>query len=213
MFGHFLDLLFPKRSLVGSEGQWLTESERQSIVLTPLLLRKEELQKRGIHHLDSVIAAGSYDDSPLLKKAILTFKYKRIPALHAAIAGWMTSALHQHKTIDGVFVPVPLHWSRRFDRGFNQAELLASSIATLTHGTMLPLLKRTRATGHQAWRPRAERLTALKDAFAFSGKAPPPLHAILVDDLCTTGATLDESAKALRQAGVASVSAIVAAYG
>ncbi len=227
-----LDLLFPKKSLTGTEGGWITARERERMRLTPLLLSEAELRRQGIAYLDSVVAAGRYDSSPLLKKAILTFKYKRIPELAKDLSGWMlaaipgllilpttennfrTSALSTSDTSPApILCPVPLHWSRRFWRGFNQAELLAKNISDAKQWPMQHLLKRVRATGHQAHRKREERLTALNDAFVFDERCDVPSTVILVDDLCTTGTTLRECAKALKKAGVKHVSALVVAYG
>lgn len=207
-----LDLFFPRRSLSGTEGKWITTDERKNIALTPLLLEKDELAKRGMHSIDALIAAGEYDQSPLLKKAILTFKYKRISDLHDALAIWMLHALGK-RFRDYTLVPVPLFWSRRFSRGFNQAELLAARMSELSDLPMLPLLTRLRSTGQQAKRNRSERLISLRNAFALATGSRPPSHVLLVDDVCTTGSTLEECAKVLRQAGVTSISAIVAAYG
>lgn len=212
-----LDLLFPKKSLTGTEGGWITAREREQMRLTPLLLSEAELRRQGMAYLDSVVAAGRYDSSSLLKKAILTFKYKRIPELANDLSDWMLKAipglliLPTHEM--PVLCPVPLHWSRTFWRGFNQAELLAKNISDAKKWPMKNLLKRVRATGHQAHRKREERLTALDGAFAFDNQCEVPSTVILIDDLCTTGATLRECAKALKKAGVKHVSALVVAYG
>lgn len=230
-----LDLLFPKKSLTGTEGGWITARERERMRLTPLLLSEAELRRQGIAYLDSVVAAGRYDSSPLLKKAILTFKYKRIPELAKDLSDWMLAAipgllvLPRAQTSDTDFrtsalstsdtspaptlCPVPLHWSRRFWRGFNQAELLAKNISDAKKWPTRNLLKRVRATGHQAHRKRDERLTALNDAFVFDDRFDVPKTVVLIDDLCTTGATLRECAKELKKAGVKHVSALVVAYG
>ena len=234
-----LDLLFPKKSLTGTEGGWITAREREQMRLTPLLLSETELRRQGIAYLDSVIAAGRYDSSPLLKKAILTFKYKRIPELSKDLSDWMlkaipgllilpmsqkpdadfrTSDTFARSTVHSslftpTLCPVPLHWTRKFWRGFNQAELLGKNISDATKWPTQHLLKRVRATGHQAHRKREERLTALEDAFVFDDRCDVPTTVILVDDLCTTGATLRECAKALKKAGVKHVLALVVAYG
>ena len=75
------------------------------------------------------------------------------------------------------------------------------------------LLKRVRATGHQAWRGRAERLISVKGAFGLSKGKSVPDRVILIDDLATTGATLDACAKALKDAGANYVEAWVVAHG
>ena len=220
MWNLLLDLLFPRRSLGGEEGAWITDEERSRIRLTPALLTKDELRRRGLKAIDAVIAAGSYDSSPLLRKAILTFKFRRVTTLSEDLGHWMADALHglllppkflQDTT--PVLTAVPLHWSRRYERGFNQAELLGRVISKRTAWRMADLLRRIRPTGHQSRRQREERLTALEGAFRFSGTGKAPPYVILIDDLCTTGATLDECAKALKASGTEFVAAIVAALG
>ncbi len=114
--------------------------------------------------------------------------------------------------MSAVLCPVPLHWSRKFQRGFNQAELLAKKVATSRGVTMKNLLKRVRPTGLQAWRKRAERFEAMQDTFR-PAQSSVPEHVILIDDLSTTGATLDACAKALKEAGAKRVEGWVVAHG
>jgi competence protein ComFC len=219
MFDLLLDLLFPRQSLSGTEGSFVTETERMQLCLTPLLLVKKTLQKRGLRFLDTIVAAGHYDESDGLKKMILTYKYKSVPAFADDLAKRMTDAarsllpttLNIHSK--PVLCPVPLHWIRRNERGFNQALQLAERIAKAQNWQVEELLLRTRATGHQAHRNRPERLVALIGAFAVKPKAQVPEWVILVDDLSTTGATLEECAKMLKNAGVLHVSGLVAAAG
>ncbi len=230
MINLLLDLFFPRRSLTGNEGEWITEDERKRMRLFPMRLKKEMLKKKGISHLDCLIAAGNYQSSPLLQKAIKTFKYNHIqdlgPELGQRIVESLSGLLrlpakdnhtdHLPLATDRlipILCPVPLHWSRHFQRGFNQAEILAKIIAEKRGWPVHNLLKRTRATGHQAWRKRAERLTAVTGAFAYRGDSPAPDCVILVDDICTTGATLEACAKTLKKAGVKQIVGLVVAYG
>lgn len=218
MLSFLFDLLFPRLSLSGTEGLWITDEERKEMRLAPILFHTAALRKKGWKYTDSLVAAGAYDDEPLLKKAILTMKYQRIPELAQDLGSRMAAAVHgllvfpeDLRYAKPVLCPVPLHWSRRFHRGFNQAALLAQEIAKMKQWEMKPLLKRIRPTGHQAWRKRPERLLAVTGAFALS-ETPPPL-VILIDDIATTGATLEACAKALKDAGTRYVAALVAAYG
>lgn len=220
MFDSLLDLLFPRQSMTGTEGCFVTETERRALKLTPLLLPTEILRKRGLRSIDTIVAAGTYDDSDELRKMILTYKYKRIPAFAEDLAAHMISAsrklLIPSAPLRGknpVLCPVPLHWARENERGFNQAEQLAARIAVAQGWRMDELLFRTRRTGHQTRRNRAERLTALIGAFAVRPEAHVPEWVILIDDLSTTGATLEECARMLKKAGTAYVSGLVAAAG
>jgi len=206
-----LDLFFPRRSLTGDSGQWVTAAEVHWLVSHPVVERTERLRLRGLMEIDRIVAASMYRECPLLQRAIHTFKYKRIPALNDALAKLMinTSEMQGSGT---VLCPVPLHWSREFARGFNQAQLLANSLG---EDRMLPvqqLLRRIRPTGHQVHRNRDERLVAVADAFLCSESSVPE-HVTLVDDLATTGATLDACAHALKVAGVQRVEAWVIAHG
>jgi len=108
-------------------------------------------------------------------------------------------------------VPVPLHWRRRFKRGFNQSALIAKSFS-LPAAKFNTDLVRIRYTTQQARLTDAERRKNIKDAFAvrryhnFSGK-----NVCLVDDVKTTGATLNECARVLKDAGANKVFAFVLA--
>lgn len=216
MLNILLDLLFPRRTLSGSEGTWITDDERAQMRLTPVLLTTQELRKRGLNHIDLVVAAGSYEQSPLLRKAILTFKFKRIQSLGTGLGGWMADATNgllippeDMRKETPLLCPVPLHWSRRYQRGFNQADILTEIISEKISLPSAQLLKRIRRTGHQSRRTRDERLKALMNAFQCQGTPPP--YVILIDDLCTTGATLDACAKELKRNGAKFIAAIVAA--
>lgn len=220
MFDVLLDLLFPRQSLTGAEGSFITKLEQESLNLTPLLLSTKVLRQRGLRYIDDIVAAGQYDESDELKKMILTYKYKRIPVFSDELARRMTAALHglllpteNVQSAAPVLCPVPLHWSRLNERGFNQAEQLAVRIAKAKNWRMEELLFRVRRTGHQAHRTRPERLTALLNAFSVKPDIHVPSWVILIDDLSTTGATLDECAKMLKAGGAQRVSGLVAAAG
>ena len=109
-------------------------------------------------------------------------------------------------------VPVPLHPARLRERGFNQAELLAKILAQKTNVPLHRALERVRYTTTQTAFDRAERMENLRDAFRLRKKiAVRGLRVLLVDDILTTGSTLSECARVLRDAGAQSVYAVTAA--
>lgn len=98
-------------------------------------------------------------------------------------------------TADDVLVPIPLHWQRYAWRGFNQANIIATSIARKHGATVVPLLKRVKRTQYQAEaRSREDRQANVQDAFvwdvAYNVHDYAHRRLIVIDDLMTTGATL-----------------------
>lgn len=218
-----LNLLFPRRSLLGDEGSWITETELQEIrSAVPVIVTKKELSTLGLTGLDGTLSCADFRKSPLLRKAIHLLKYKRIPdvakVLGRLLADTFLSSVFLKERITNneltstfVIVPLPLHWTRKFTRGFNQSHLLANVVSTYTKIPAKNLLRRSHKTRTQVGLGRQERLQNIQNAFRFSGAFPPPATVILIDDVMTTGATLNSAAAALKQAGVATVFALTLA--
>ncbi len=151
-------------------------------------------------------------------RAIVRLKYERRPDLGRPLGDLLFRALEPRRAAIGhvLVVPVPLHPLRLAERGFNQSLLVAHRVA---RGLRAPLralaLARTRATVQQASLDRAARIANLADAFAV--RHPERVRGksiLLVDDVRTTGATIDACAAALRAAGAADVAwAVVAQAG
>jgi ComF family protein len=113
-----------------------------------------------------------------------------------------------------VLVPVPVHASRRRERGFDQADLIARSAASHLGLPVVPALVRTRATVRQYSLDRPDRESNVADAFAIFAPEASPMRdrwVVLVDDVATTGATLVACARTLLGAGAAGVSAVTVA--
>ena len=204
MFGVLFDLLFPP----ASDAPAFADCPGR-----PFILGRHALDRTGAHALDSLHAARRYDDSDTVRTLIRRYKYGRERRLVSSLAGllqevWCTSGFPR----DAVLVPVPLHWTRHFSRGFNQSDLLARALSSIVGHTVMPLLRRTRPTGHQAWRSGAERRAAMRTVFRCTSRNV-PTHVVLVDDVATTCATLDACARELKHAGVHRVDAIVVALG
>ena len=111
-------------------------------------------------------------------------------------------------------IPVPLHWRRRWSRGFNQSQLLADGIAQRLNLTCESRwLRRIRHTPHQMNLGATERRANLRGAFGTSSAANlKGKTVLLVDDVLTTGSTASEAARALRLAGASKVVVVVLAH-
>lgn len=162
-------------------------------------------------HFDGIARAGVYHDA--LQQMILLFKHDHTELAHV-LGRLLDAALQGSSFYDDVemLVPVPLHWTRRLKRGCNQSHVLARR---LTHPTarIVPDLVRIRRTRAQpAAATAAARARNVKGAFAvrpdhrFAGQS-----VCLVDDIKTSGATLNECAKTLKEAGADKVYALVLA--
>jgi len=171
--------------------------------------------------LDRLLIAGHLD-TPLLHQCIHRFKYSYITDLAGPLAEYAFGAFSKLESASSLcldnplVIPVPLHRRRLTERGFNQSELLAQQLAARLHLRHEPgILVRTRYTASQAHSDsRADRLQNMHDAF----RVPHPervqdMPILLVDDVCTTGATLDACASALKSAGATTVTALVLARG
>lgn len=153
------------------------------------------------------IAAIKYDEKSLIGEVVHSFKYQYVEELQKTIFQMLELFLKQYN-LDGVDVItyVPLHRRRYVERGFNQAEKIASALGKLLDKPVINYLKRTHYTKPQANFGRKERLTNLQDAFIFDSKEDiVNKNILLVDDVFTTGSTIQECAKVLKNNNVGSV--------
>ena len=152
---------------------------------------------------------GAYEGA--LRDLIHLFKYDRMKPLGKTLAGYLASALPRDQQFDLV-VPMPLHWRRRWQRGFNQSELLARPTARRCGIPMVNAVRRTRSTAAQAGLSNARRRANV--AGAFRVKKPQKVEGrriLLIDDVMTTGATASACAVALKRAGAGSVTLLALA--
>jgi ComF family protein len=151
-----------------------------------------------------------------IKKVIYKFKYDQDLLLTKDLAllifdAWQKLDLPIDLTLARI-VPVPLHWTRLRERGFNQSELIARYWASLVGIKVVTnALKRTKKTASQQELGKWQRQTNVIDAFKANAKLVAGKQIILVDDVCTSGATLLECAKTLQEAGAASIIALTIA--
>jgi ComF family protein len=165
---------------------------------------------------DAALALAPYQGP--LRDLCLRLKHRR----DAWLARWLAellvdarpSAFRSESDRDprALVVPVPLHWRRRLERGYNQAEALADALARRLGLRSARPLRRVKATAILAGSGRSERAERLRGAFrARPGRPLDGRTVLLVDDILTTGATCGSAARALKKAGAARVVAVVVA--
>jgi ComF family protein len=148
----------------------------------------------------------------VLRDAIHDLKYQGRVELASPLGSLMAAYWVQHPMPVDVVVPVPLHPARLRARGYNQAALLAHEMAGRVGLNVdeRPLI-RQRATSPQVELNAQQRRENVRDAFRWSGSGLAGKRVMLVDDVCTTGATLDACAVALCEGGAHSVRALTLA--
>ena len=163
--------------------------------------------RRLRHGIDRARTVGEYTGP--LRAVIHALKYDGRRSLARPLAALMRE--RGAALLDGAacVVPVPLHPSRRRHRGFNQSADLARHLGL----PVVDALRRVRATATQADLPAAQRHRNVRGAFTVTraGRTLAGVTVLLVDDVSTTGATLDACASALKAAGVVEVRALTAA--
>ena len=160
---------------------------------------------------DRARAAVRYDD--IARALVLSFKYGDRLDLAPMMGRWMARAGQELTQRADALVPVPLHWRRLWSRRFNQSAALAGSVAKECGVPVLyDALKRVRATPQQVGLSKTQRADNVQGAF----RVPPARKVevagrrlILVDDVLTSGATVDTCARALLRAGAAHVDVLV----
>lgn len=164
--------------------------------------------------IDQLIACTPYKS--VGGELVRVYKYDAAYALAPTIAQFMKWHIQKPLHVD-MLVPVPLFKKRQRERGFNQAELLAKRLSKMWNIPMLHALQRVKATTPQAELSREQRLTHLQEVFTVSRKinfeALSGKTICLIDDVATTGTTLNECAKILKAAHAQSVIGIVFAHG
>ena len=160
-------------------------------------------------------AVSAYRARGIVRHVILNFKYGKQIHLRHLVARWLVAALDDERIRERHFdaiVSVPLHPARQRERGFNQAALLADWLSAHLSVPSRPVLQRIHFTTTQTAFDRTERMQNLRGAFRLRKKADVRnWRVLLIDDVLTTGSTLSECARTLKEAGAQSVYAVTAA--
>ncbi len=167
------------------------------------------LCRLGTRGFDAAYCFGAYEG--VLRNLIHLLKYDGMKPLSKPLGEYLSRALPLDEPFDAV-VPMPLHWRRRFDRGFNQAALLAKEVACRRKIPVLNAVRRVRATKSQIGLSNSKRRLNVRGAFrAGRGKPLAGLRILLIDDVMTTGATASACGSVLKRAGAKSVTLLTLA--
>ncbi len=217
-----LDTLFPPAcASCKKEGDFLCAECLESLAKRKI----SRFSKRGstpeFENLRGVIYALDYAKNPQIKAAIKQFKYKFTEELAIPFAKLIVEKIGELEMAKGkrlILVPVPLHPKRFLERGFNQAEVIARAVqAEWLQGLceVEELLVREKETGQQAKLSKEERHRNLAGAFSMNKKIVHESKSenlyFIVDDVCTTGSTLENAAKVLREKGFGKIYGLVIA--
>ena len=153
-----------------------------------------------------------------VRSLVIELKYHRGLHVLADMREIFRRSPHVLELVRGaVLVPVPLHPRKARERGYNQAQLLAETLAEIAGGgaRVAPLLRRAVDTQTQTAFDRRTRMANLKNAFALARGAAidSAIHYVLVDDVFTTGSTLNSCARTLRRAGALSLDVVTFGHG
>jgi len=221
--GVALGLLFPQHCVgCGQEGDLICSSCLHSLprIWPPLCPLCGSPQSSGIQcpgcvvwqaRIDGIRSPFSFDG--VMRQAIHQLKYRNIRSIAAPLARLLSDYLIDSPMPGEVLVPVPLHRKRIRERGYNQASLLARELGKLRSIPVVDdCLTRVRYVLPQARTATVEeRRSNVAGAFACSNGRLQNKQVLLIDDVATSGATLDACAEALKASGVTSVWALVLA--
>lgn len=169
-------------------------------------------QRLHLQYVDRLRSATLFIDDNPIQQAIHSLKYHNHRAVATILGKMLIEAYQRYQLQVDVIVPVPLYSSRIKERGYNHSELLAKELSQTTN---LPLnttnLQRIRFTPAQVTLKAEARRLNVKGAFVCHNASFTGQTILLIDDVCTTGSTLEACALALKEAGGASVVALTLA--
>jgi ComF family protein len=221
--GVALDFLFPQKCVgCGEEGTLLCGSCRGDLtrIKPPVCPRCGKPQPGGFlcpgcngwqPSIDGIRSPLIFEG--LARTAVHKFKYKNLKILAGPLAGLISDYLDGNPLQGDVLVPVPLHPRRLRERGYNQSELLARELSKLTGLPVINdcLIRQKFVLPQAQTHSVQERKRNVKQAFVCKNNTLEHKQVLLIDDVSTSGATLDACASALKSAGAISVWGIVLA--
>lgn len=212
-----LDLLLPIECLgCQQEGEYFCGGCQKKLSPNSLAESAHLVKNLFCPHLSEVFIAGNYKNS-LLKNLLIKYKYHCLPALSVPLGKFLIDFWKKEnplpKNIRPVIIPIPLSRRRFKWRGFNQSELLARVFADEFDFSLDLDLKRKRHRKTQVKLDEKDRLKNSRGIFSWCGGDLSKKTIILIDDITTTGATLEAAAEALQTAKPQRIYALALAKG
>ncbi|OGO61389.1 MAG: hypothetical protein A2Z36_00340 [Chloroflexi bacterium RBG_19FT_COMBO_48_23] len=212
-----VDFFFPRRCIgCGKVGDFLCVDCRQKLprILKPICKKCGKPESSGTlcsacwgqkTEIDGIRSVFRFEG--IIRQAIHDLKYRNLKSISGCLAMLIADYLQDNPVHGGVLVPVPLHSQRLRERGYNQSGLLVRELGKLI---VLPVIDdslcRLKDSLPQARTTTIdERRKNVKEAFACQGEELKEKNVILIDDVCTSGATLEACAVALKAGGAISV--------
>lgn len=225
VFDAFLDVVFPRSCVgCGTFGTYLCNACYKTIrffkhPLCPGCMKA--IHPLGVHttctkgiYLDGLVAVSAHKG--VIHELISQIKYKGHFDMVDELARIGAKTLYQyfHDKHIRALIPVPLHRGKLYEREFNQSEILSKKLSTyLSVPTATNVLYKRKATQAQATLSKQERHKNLQDVFFCKKRLRKGTTLLLIDDVSTTGTTLNECARALKQSGAGAVYGFVIAHG
>lgn len=213
-----LDLILPIECLgCQKEGEYFCIDCQQKLKINTEIESHKLSADLICPSLEKVFIAGNYED-PLLKNLITNYKYHFLSPLSIPLGKFLVEFWKQLNTLpdfnsSALITPIPLSKQRYRWRGFNQAELLARLLAENFNYLLCLDLKRKKHCHPQVELNEKKRLENVRQAFSWQGPNLSGKTIILIDDVTTTGATLEAAAEALKKAGPQKIYGLVLAKG
>jgi len=223
IFNFFLDILLPKKCInCGKTGEFICFECKlliKEIDLSCPICKKLSLtgethsQCKRKESLNGLISIFEYEGT--IKKAIHLLKFKGLQSIASDLIFLAGEKIYENPYQYGLFAKflfrpetiitfVPMRKKREKQRGYNQAKIIAERLAKLSKKETRPLLEKSQPTKPQTELNGKERIENIKNSFYFSGNYIPE-KVVLIDDVVTTGSTLNECTKTLKKAGVREV--------
>jgi len=202
MFKKLLDLLFPQST--------------REISLDEISLNSELISIRDVSTAsNATVTTLSTHKNPQIRTLIHSAKYYKSPKAFKILAYMLNDYLQEelsdnpYKNNSTILIPIPLSKERYAERGFNQVEEILKELCNINADFSalcdFNTLKRTKNTQSQTRLKKYARLQNVRNAFLSSKSHSPDTHVILIDDVATTGATLFDAKRAIKESGIKNI--------